>query len=370
MTQRAKPPFRADHVGNFLRPKELQEARVRFKKGEIDKAALRAVEDAAIREIVRAQESWGLEGITDGEFRRTYFHIDFLEQLQGVEVREGLAIKFRGAASSVDFAPPVLHVTGKLKHVKPIQLEDFQFLKSVTTRTPKVTIPSPTMLHFRGGRGAISREAYPDMEEFFADVAKCYQDEIRILGEAGCTYLQLDDTNLAYLCDPKMREGARQRGDDPDELPRKYARLINACIAGRPANMQVCIHLCRGNFQSAWAAEGGYEPVAKALFQELAVDGYFLEYDDERSGGFSPLRFVPEGKVIVLGIVSSKLPALEPMQDLRQRIDEASHYVPLEQMCLSPQCGFSSTEHGNAVTPADQEAKMRHVVATAKAVWG
>ena len=370
MTQRTKPPFRADHVGSFLRPKELQEARARHKKGEIDKAALRAVEDAAIREIVRAQESWGLEGITDGEFRRTYFHIDFLEQLQGVEVREGMAIKFRGAASTVDFAPPVLHVTGKLKHVKPIQLEDFQFLKSVTTRTPKVTIPSPTMLHFRGGRGAISREAYPDMEEFFADVAKCYQDEIRILGEAGCTYLQLDDTNLAYLCDPKMREGARQRGDDPDELPRKYARLINACIAGRPSNMQVCIHLCRGNFQSAWAAEGGYEPVAKALFQELAVDGYFLEYDDERSGGFSPLRFVPEGKVIVLGIVSSKLPALEPMEDLKERIDEASHYVPLEQMCLSPQCGFSSTEHGNAVTPADQEAKMRHVVATAKSIWG
>ena len=370
MTQRTKPPFRADHVGSFLRPKELQEARARRKKGEIDAASLRAVEDAAIREIVRAQESWGLEGITDGEFRRTYFHIDFLEQLQGVEVREGMAIKFRGAANTVDFAPPVLHVTGKLKHVKPIQLEDFQFLKSVTTRTPKVTIPSPTMLHFRGGRGAISREAYPDMEEFFADVAKCYQDEIRILGEAGCTYLQLDDTNLAYLCDPKMREGARQRGDDPDELPRKYARLINACIAGRPSNMQVYIHLCRGNFQSAWAAEGGYEPVAKALFQELAVDGYFLEYDDERSGGFSPLRFVPEGKVIVLGIVSSKLPALEPMEVLKERIDEASHYVALEQMCLSPQCGFSSTEHGNAVTPADQEAKMRHVVATAKSIWG
>ena len=370
MTQRTKPPFRADHVGSFLRPKELQDARARHKKGEIDAAALRVVEDTAIREIVRAQESWGLEGITDGEFRRTYFHIDFLEQLQGVEVREGMAIKFRGAANTVDFAPPVLHVTGKLKHVKPIQLEDFQFLKSVTTRTPKVTIPSPTMLHFRGGRGAISREAYPDMEEFFADVAKCYQDEIRILGDAGCTYLQLDDTNLAYLCDPKMREGARQRGDDPNELPRKYARLINACIAGRPENMQVCIHLCRGNFQSAWAAEGGYEPVAKALFQELAVDGYFLEYDDERSGGFSPLRFVPEGKVIVLGIVSSKLPALEPLEALKERIDEASHYVPLEQMCLSPQCGFSSTEHGNAVTPADQEAKMRHVVATASAVWG
>ena len=370
MTPRAKPPFRADHVGSFLRPKPLQEARARRKKGEIDAAALRAVEDAAIRDIVAAQESWGLNGITDGEFRRTYFHIDFLEKLEGVEVREGIAIKFRGAANIIDFAPPVLHVTGKLKHVRPIQLEDFLFLKSITTRTPKVTIPSPTMLHFRGGRGAISREAYPDMEDFFADVAKCYQDEIRTLADAGCTYLQLDDTNLAYLCDPKMREGAKQRGDDPDELPRRYARLINACISGRPAGMQVSIHLCRGNFQSAWAAEGGYEPVAKALFQELAVDGYFLEYDDERSGGFSPLRFVPEGKIIVLGIVSSKLPALEPMADLEARIDEASHYVPLEQLCLSPQCGFSSTEHGNQVTPGDQEAKMRHVVATAHAVWG
>ena len=370
MTQRAKPPFRADHVGSFLRPKELLEARARRKKGELDAAALRAIEDKAIREIVGMQEDWGLHGITDGEFRRTFFHIDFLEQLEGVEVREGMAIKFRGAGSEVNFAPPVLHVTGKLKHVKPIQLEDFKFLKSVTTRTPKVTIPSPTMLHFRGGRGAISREAYPDMEGFFADVATCYQDEIRTLAEAGCTYLQLDDTNLAYLCDPKMREGARQRGDDPDELPRRYARLINACIANRPAEMQVCIHLCRGNFQSAWAAEGGYEPVAKALFQELAVDSYFLEYDDERSGGFSPLRFVPEGKVIVLGIVSSKLARLEPGEDLKSRIDEAAHYVPLERLCLSPQCGFSSTDHGNQVTASDQEAKMRHVVATAREVWG
>ena len=370
MTQRTRPPFRADHVGSFLRPKALLEARARRKKGEIDAAALRQVEDTAIREVVRMQEDWGLHGITDGEFRRTFFHIDFLEQLEGVEVRGGIAVKFRGPVGDVDFAPPVLHVTGKLRHVKPIQLEDFEFLKSVTTRTPKVTIPSPTMLHFRGGRGAISREAYPDMEDFFADVAKCYQAEIRALGEAGCTYLQLDDTNLAYLCDPKMREGAKQRGDDPDELPRRYARLINACIAERPAGMHVCIHLCRGNFQSAWAAEGSYEPVAKALFQELAVDGYFLEYDDARSGGFSPLRFVPEGKVIVLGIVSSKLAALEPLEELKTRIDEAAHYVPLDRLCLSPQCGFSSTDHGNQVTAADQAAKMRHVIATAGAVWG
>lgn len=370
MTQRTQPPFRADHVGSFLRPAELHAARARRKKGEIDAAQLREVEDRSIREIVRAQEDWGLQGITDGEFRRTFFHIDFLEQLEGVEVRGGIAVKFRGAAGDVDFAPPVLHVTGKLRHVKPIQLEDFNFLKSVTTRTPKVTIPSPTMLHFRGGRGAISREAYPDMEEFFADVAKCYRAEIQTLADAGCTYLQLDDTNLAYLCDPKMRDGARQRGDDPDALPRRYAQLINACIAGRPANMHVCIHLCRGNFQSAWAAEGSYEPVAKALFQELNVDGYFLEYDDARSGGFSPLRFVPEGKIIVLGLVSSKLAALESVDELKTRIDEASHYVPLEQLCLSPQCGFSSTEHGNQVSASDQAAKMRHVIQTAAVLWG
>ncbi|HVC10244.1 MAG TPA: 5-methyltetrahydropteroyltriglutamate--homocysteine S-methyltransferase, partial [Burkholderiales bacterium] len=288
MAQRATPPFRADHVGSFLRPPQLLEARESRRKGEISAAQLREVEDRSIREIVRLQEDWGLQGVTDGEFRRTYFHIDFLQQLEGVEVRGGIAAKFHGAKGDVDFAPPVMHVTGKLRHVKPIQLEDFQFLKSATRRTPKVTIPSPTMLHFRGGRAAISRQAYPDLEAFYDDVAQCYRDELRSLGEAGCTYVQLDDTNLAYLCDPKMREGAKQRGDDPNELPRRYARLINAAIKDRPKGMTVCIHLCRGNFQSAWAAEGGYEPVAEALFNELAVDGYFLEYDDARSGNFAP----------------------------------------------------------------------------------
>ncbi|HVB48124.1 MAG TPA: 5-methyltetrahydropteroyltriglutamate--homocysteine S-methyltransferase, partial [Burkholderiales bacterium] len=288
MAQRATPPFRADHVGSFLRPPQLLEARERRRKGDISAAQLREIEDRSIREIVRLQEDWGLQGVTDGEFRRTYFHIDFLQQLEGVEVRGGIAAKFHGAKGDVDFAPPVMHVTGKLRHVKPIQLEDFQFLKSATRRTPKVTIPSPTMLHFRGGRAAISRHAYPDLEPFYDDVAQCYREELLSLGEAGCTYVQLDDTNLAYLCDPKMREGAKQRGDDPNELPRRYARLINAAIKDRPKGMTVCIHLCRGNFQSAWAAEGGYEPVAEALFNELAVDGYFLEYDDARSGNFAP----------------------------------------------------------------------------------
>jgi len=371
MTQRTRPPFRADHVGSFLRPPALLEARERhFKKGQITRAQLREVEDREIREIVRLQEDWGLQGITDGEYRRTYFHVDFLEQLEGVEVKGGIAVKFHGAAGEVDFAPPVMHVTKKLRHVKPIQLADFEFLRSVTRRTPKVTIPSPTMLHFRGGRGAISREVYPDLEEFYEDVARCYREEIRQLAQAGCRYLQLDDTNLAYLCDPKMREGARQRGDDPDELPRRYARLINAAIAGKPADMTVCVHLCRGNFQSAWAAEGGYEPVAQVLFNELQVDGYFLEYDDARSGDFGPLRFVPKGKTVVLGLVTTKLGSLESRDDLKRRVDEAAKHVPLEQLCLSPQCGFSSTVHGNRLAVEAQAAKIRLVVETAREIWG
>jgi 5-methyltetrahydropteroyltriglutamate--homocysteine methyltransferase len=370
MTQRTSPPFRADHVGSFLRPKELLDARDSHQKGVISRAQLREVEDRCIRDVVRMQEELGLQGITDGEFRRTFFHIDFLEQLQGVETKGGIQVKFHTARGDVDFAPPVLQVTGKLGHAKPIQLEDFKFLRSVTKRLPKVAIPSPTMLHFRGGRGAISREAYPDLEQFYADVAACYRDEIKSLADAGCTYLQLDDTNLAYLCDPKMREGAKTRGDDPNELPKRYAKLINAAIAGRPKGMAVGIHLCRGNFKSAWVAEGGYEPVAQVLFNELNVDGYFLEYDDARSGDFSPLRFVPKGKIVVLGLVTSKVPDLESKDTLKRRIDEAARFVPLEQLCLSPQCGFSSTVHGNQLTPDAQAAKVRLIVDTAREVWG
>jgi len=367
---RAVPPFRADHVGSFLRPKFLLDAREQFKAGTIDAAKLRSVEDEAIRGVVKFQEDLGLRGITDGEFRRTYFHIDFLTQLDGVETKGGIAVSFHSAAGNVDFAPPVMQVTRKVRHAKPIQLADFQFLKSATSRTPKVTIPSPTMLHFRGGRNAISREAYPDLDAFYADVAAGYADELQSLGAAGCTYLQLDDTNLAYLCDEKMREGARSRGDDPNELPRRYARLINAAIANRPKNMTVCVHLCRGNFKSAWAAEGGYEPVAEVLFNELAVDGYFLEYDDARSGDFAPLRHVPKGKTVVLGLVSTKIGQLESKDDLKRRIDAAAKLVPLEQLCLSPQCGFSSTVHGNDIAMESQTAKLRLVVETARDVWG
>jgi 5-methyltetrahydropteroyltriglutamate--homocysteine methyltransferase len=367
---RSTPPFRADHVGSFLRPAELLEARERNRKGTIDRAQLRSVEDAAIRHIVRFQEDLGLQGITDGEFRRTYFHIDFLEQLAGVETKGGISVSFHSKAGNVDFAPPVMKVNGPVRHVKPIQVDDFKFLQSVTRRTPKVTIPSPTMLHFRGGREAISRDAYPDLEAFFADVAAAYRAEIAALANAGCRYLQLDDTNLAYLCDEKMREGARQRGDDPNELPRRYARLINAAIAGRPAGMTICVHLCRGNFKSAWVAEGGYEPVAEVLFNELQVDGYFLEYDDARSGDFAPLRFVPKGKVVVLGLVTTKLDTLESKDALKRKIDEAATRVPLEQLCLSPQCGFSSTVHGNQIARDAQAAKVRLVVETAREVWG
>jgi 5-methyltetrahydropteroyltriglutamate--homocysteine methyltransferase len=370
MSARKNPPFRADHVGSFLRPAPLLEARERARTGELTHGQLREIEDAAIRDVVRLQEDVGLRGITDGEFRRTYFHIDFLEQLDGVETKGGIAVSFHSAAGNVDFAPPVMRVTAPVRHSKPIQVDDFKFLQSVTRRTPKVTIPSPTMLHFRGGREAISREAYPDLEIFFADVAAAYRDEIRALGDAGCRYLQLDDTNLAYLCDEKMREGARQRGDDPNELPRRYAHLINAAIANRPQGMTVCIHLCRGNFKSAWVAEGGYEPVAEVLFNELQVDGYFLEYDDARSGDFSPLRFVPPGKTVVLGLVTTKLGELESKDALKRKIDDAARLLSLDQLCLSPQCGFSSTVHGNDIAREAQAAKLRLVVETAKEVWG
>jgi len=366
-----KPPFKADHVGSFLRPKEIHDARKKRHNDEISAAELRAVEDEAIRGIVKFQEDLGLEGITDGEFRRTFFHVDFLTQLDGVVEEGGIQVKFHRKDSEIEYAPPVMKVKAKIRHSRPIQLADFEFLKSVVTKgTPKVTIPSPTMLHFRGGRNSIDETVYPDMDEFYADVTQAYADEIRSLAAAGCTYLQLDDTNLAYLCDPKLREATRARGDDPDELPRMYARWINACIADRPDTMTVCVHLCRGNFRSYWAAEGGYEPVAEALFQELAVDGYFLEYDDDRSGDFRPLRHVPKGKTVVLGLVTTKLEKLESKDDIKRRIGEAAQYMPLEQLALSPQCGFSSTVHGNEIAVQAQADKLRLVIDVAREIWG
>jgi 5-methyltetrahydropteroyltriglutamate--homocysteine methyltransferase len=357
-------------VGSLLRPQALLQARDQFKQGRISADALREVEDEAIRGAVKLQEQLGLQAVTDGEFRRTYFHVDFLTQLAGVVEKGGIPVKFHKANGEVDYAPPVMQVTDKVRHVKSIQRRDFEFLKSVTRSTPKVTIPSPTMLHFRGGRGAISRDAYPELDGFYADVAAAYSAELQSLAEAGCNYVQLDDTNLAYLCDARQREGAKARGDDPDELPRVYARLINAAIANRPQGMTICIHLCRGNFRSSWAAEGGYEPVAKVLFNELNVDGYFLEYDDARSGDFGPLRHVPKGKTVVLGIVSTKLGSLESKDDVKRRIDEAGKHLDLKQACLSPQCGFSSTVHGNDLAVEMQSEKLKLVVDVAREVWG
>ncbi len=369
MTVRKNAPFRADHVGSFLRPRYLLEARAQAAKGEITREQLRAVEDRAITEIVKFQEDVGLHGITDGEFRRTYFHIDFLEQLSGVKT--DIPVTIKKPDGTEELAPPVMRVIDKVRHVKDIQRADFEYLKSQTTQTPKVSIPSPTMLHFRGGRAGISREHYPELEpEFYEDVARAYGDELRSLAAAGATYVQMDDTNLAYLCDDKMREAARSRGDDPDELPHRYAKFINRVVAHKPEGMTLAIHLCRGNFKSTWAAQGSYEPVAEALLSEMHVDAYFLEYDDARSGDFKPLRFLPKGKTVVLGLVTTKRGELEKKDDLKRRIDEASQYVPLEQLCLSPQCGFSSTVEGNRITVDDQRNKLRLVVETAREVWG
>ncbi len=370
MSLRQSPPFRADHVGSFLRPKYLLQAREQHAAGAITAEQLREVEDRAITEIVKFQEDVGLTSITDGEFRRTYFHIDFLDQLGGVKT--DIPVTIVKPDGTQELAPPVMRVVDKVRHVKDIQRADFEYLKRQVApgNTPKVSIPSPTMLHFRGGRAAISREHYPDLEPFYQDVADAYGAELRSLAAAGATYVQMDDTNLAYLCDEHMREGARSRGDDPNELPHRYAGFINRVVAQKPAGMTLAVHLCRGNFKSHWAAEGGYEPVAEALLAEMQVDAYFLEYDDARSGDFRPLRFLPKGKTVVLGLVTTKLGRLESKDDLKRRIDEAAKYVPMEQMCLSPQCGFSSTVHGNDIAVEAQRAKLQLVVETAREVWG
>jgi 5-methyltetrahydropteroyltriglutamate--homocysteine methyltransferase len=361
------PPFRADHVGSLLRPASLLEARA--EADLIGAEELRAAEDAAIAEVVQRQESIGLRSITDGEYRRTWFHLDFLQQLDGVAVTGRIAAS-SDAADTVSMTPPKLSVVGPLRRTHDIQVADYSYLASlVTTGTPKVCIPSPTMVHFRGGRAAIDIDAYPDLELFFHDLAECYRDEIDALYAAGCRYVQLDDTNLAYLCDPAMRQGALDRGDDPDELPHAYAELINAVLDGRPDDLTVAVHLCRGNYRSTWFAQGGYEPVADVLFNELAVDAYFLEYDDERSGGFEPLRFVPPGKTVVLGLVTSKRPELEPYEELAARVEAASAHVPMDRLCLSPQCGFASTVEGNELTHDEQWAKLAHVVDVAGRLW-
>jgi 5-methyltetrahydropteroyltriglutamate--homocysteine methyltransferase len=371
MSQRTTPPFRADHVGSLLRPPRLLEARDAKAKGTLDAAGLRAVEDDCIREVVRLQEDLGYHGITDGEFRRTWWHLDFVRQFTNVTVvPPRVKARFRTEDGDIELLAPGLRVDGKLARPQPIMAEDFKFLKATTTRTAKVTIPSPSVVHFRGGRGAIDATAYPEIDEFYADLARVYSEEVADLGRLGCTYLQLDEVNLAYLCDPALREQVRGIGEDPKTLPRTYAKLINGAIASKPAGIIVCMHLCRGNFKSGWVAEGGYDPVAEVLFNEIDVTGYFLEYDSPRAGGFAPLRFVPKGKIVVLGLVTTKSGALEGKDELKRRIDEAARYVPLDQLALSPQCGFSSTVEGNQVTVDDQIAKLRLVAEVAREVWG
>ncbi len=371
MSPHLNPPFRADHVGSFLRPKYLIDARAQRAGGAITAEQLRAVEDRAITEIVAFQQDVGLQSITDGEFRRTYFHIDFLDQLGGVKT--DIPVTIVRPDGTEELAPPAMRVVGKVQHVKDIQRADFEYLKSQvkTGLTPKVTIPSPTMLHFRGGRAGISREHYPELDPaFYDDVARAYGDELQSLFDAGCRYVQMDDTNMAYLCDEKMREAARARGDDPNELPHRYAGFINKVVAYKPAGMTLAMHLCRGNFKSTHAAAGNYEPVAEALLSEMNLDAYFMEYDDERSGDFRPLRYLSKGKVAVLGLVTTKFGAMESKDALKRRIDEAAKYAPLEQLCLSPQCGFSSTVHGNNIAVQAQRDKLRLVVETAAEVWG
>jgi 5-methyltetrahydropteroyltriglutamate--homocysteine methyltransferase len=338
------PPFRADHVGSLLRPSYVKADRER-----------------AIREVVAKQEAIGLQGVTDGEFSRDWWHLDFLTRLEGVTARQNPGPRFGGTEEQ----PPIPTVTGKLRYARPIMVDDFEFLRSTTRRTAKFTIPSPSMLHLRAGRAGI---AYDDMDEFWADAAKAYQQALAAFAAAGCTYLQLDDVAFAYLCDPKIRDAARKNGDDPDKLPARYAKTIREILEKKPAGMTIAMHTCRGNFKSAWVAEGGYEPVAEAMFSS-GVDAFFMEFDSERAGGFEPLRFVPKGKTVVLGLVSSKTPALERTDDLRRKIEQAAKYVPLENLCLSPQCGFSSTHHGNALTPDEQWQKLRLVVQVAHDVW-
>jgi 5-methyltetrahydropteroyltriglutamate--homocysteine methyltransferase len=368
---RTTPPFRADHVGSLLRPKELLKARDDHKDGRISDEELRRVEDEAIRGVVKLQEDVGLQGITDGEFRRASWHMDFLYQVGGVtKGQDKFKVQFHNEKGDIEFTPAALRITERLQLRKTIFGEAFQFLKSATKKTPKLTIPSPSMMHYRGGRASIDEKVYPTLDRFWDDLGEVYADEIEALGKLGCTYLQLDDTSLAYLNDPQQREYVKKMGGDAENQHRIYIRLINSALTKKPAGMTVCTHLCRGNFRSSWVASGGYDHVADALFNELNVDGYFLEYDDARSGGFEPLRFVPKGKIVVLGLVTTKRGELEKKDELKRRLDEASKYVPLEQICLSPQCGFSSTVEGNAITVEQEVAKLRLIVETAREVWG
>jgi len=364
----SKPPFRADHVGSLLRPAALKEARGRRERGEIGDAELAAIEDREIEQVIRKQEALGLKSVTDGEFRRAFWNYDFLGALDGVEAYLGeRKIKFQGRQPK----PMMLRVIGKLGSYRPHpMIEHFKFVAAHAEAVPKITIPSPSSLHFRYGRDAVPVAIYPAMDDFYRDLGESYRKAVRAFADAGCRYLQLDEVNFTYLCDPKLRQVVADRGEEPAALPHIYARMINAALSDTPADMVKAMHLCRGNFQSTFVASGGYEPVAEVLFNEIGIDAYFMEYDTARAGGFEPLRFVPKGKTIVLGLVTSKSGTLEGKDELKRRIDEAAEFVPLDQLCLSPQCGFASTEEGNLLTEGEQWAKLTRVVEVAEEVWG
>ncbi|GAB7043914.1 MULTISPECIES: 5-methyltetrahydropteroyltriglutamate--homocysteine S-methyltransferase [Catenuloplanes] len=373
MTLRDIPPFRADHVGSLLRPPVLLKAREQKAAGEISADELRAIEDDAIRDVIRMQRDVGLRSATDGEFRRTSWHMDFIYRLGGIRpTDEKIQVHFRNEQGELDFESAALAIDAPVRLIETIFGDDFAFLANEVDDdiTAKLTIPSPSMVHYRGGRAAIDPKVYPDEERFWADLSAAYAEQVRRVADLGCRYLQLDDTSLAYLNDPAQRQLLNERGDDAEHQHLRYIRQINAAIADRPAGLAVTTHMCRGNFRSSWAAQGGYDFVAEALFSELAVDGFFLEYDDDRSGGFAPLRFVPPGKLVVLGLVTTKKGALESKDTLKRRIDEAAKYVPLDRICLSPQCGFSSTVEGNVLTYDEEVAKLRLIAATAEEIWG
>jgi len=364
---RNTPPFRADHVGSLLRPPQLKEARAKHERGEISAHELKAIEDRSIQDAIAKQESIGLRGVTDGEFRREFWHLDFLAGLDGVEwFQTERGIKFKEAETK----PKGVRVTGKVGFSTHPMLEHFRFLQAHTKATPKMTIPSPSVIHFRGGRKVIPESIYPTLDEFFRDLGIAYRKAVRAFADIGCRYLQLDEVNLAYLCDPEQRQMLKDRGDDPDKLLPDYADMINTAISDRPSDMTITMHLCRGNFRSTWIAQGGYEPVAQVLFNKINVNGYFMEYDTERAGGFEPLRFVPKGKTVVLGLVTTKTGRLESRDELKRRIDDAAKYLDPDQLCLSPQCGFASTEEGNALAESEQWAKLKLVIETANEVWG
>jgi 5-methyltetrahydropteroyltriglutamate--homocysteine methyltransferase len=371
--RRTRPPFRADHVGSLLRPRRLLQAREDFTAGRISAGDLRGVEDEAIADVVKMQRDVGLQSATDGEFRRASWHMDFIYQLGGIEKVQGdINVKFRNADGELDYKPAAIAVTDKVTLEHPIFAEDFEFVNGLVQDgvTAKLTVPSPNMVHYRGGRAALDPSVYPDIDQFWSDLSSAYADQVRVIANLGCTYLQFDDTSLAYLNDPHQREAMDQRGEDSAHLHETYVANINNALAGRPEGLAITTHLCRGNFRSSWAAEGGYDFVAESLFSGLDVDGFFLEYDDARSGGFEPLRFVAPGKMVVLGLVTSKRGELESKDELKRRIEEASRFVPVEQLCLSPQCGFSSTVEGNAVSYDEQVAKLELIVETAAEVWG